>query len=142
MHSLEQAARERGLSPEQIIRSLVFRLEEELYLLVLMPGPAQVSWAKLRHYLGRSRITTASAQEVLTVTGFETGAVSPFGLATQLRILADNCLRGLDVISLGAGQRGAGIVIQRKDLERTLAVEWTDLRDDTCPDDHSSLGEF
>jgi Cys-tRNA(Pro) deacylase len=142
VHTLEQAAHERGLSPEQIVRSLVFRLEEGSYLLVLMPGPAQVSWAKLRHHLGRSRITTASADEVRAVTGYEPGAVSPFGLATPLRILADCCLRELDVVSLGAGQRGAGILIKRGDLERVLTVEWTDLRDDACPGDRSAAGEF
>lgn len=142
VYSLEQAAHERGLSPEQIVRSLVFRLEEGLYLLVLMPGPAQVSWAKLRHHLGRSRITTASADEVRTVTGFEPGAVSPFGLASPLRILADCCLRELEVISLGAGQRGAGIVIKREDLERTLTVEWVDLREEGCSGEISAAGEL
>lgn len=66
--SLEQAAEERGLRPEQIVRSLVFRLDRD-FLLVLAPGPGQVSWPKLRRYLGISRLTTASPEEVLEMTG-------------------------------------------------------------------------
>ncbi len=141
VNSLEQAARERGLEPAQIVRSLLFRLEQGSYILVLMPGPEQVSWPKLRRYLGRSRITLAGADEVRRVTGFELGAVSPFGLATPLRILADTCLRELDVISLGAGMRAAGIILRRVDLERALAVEWADLREDGCSDGGSTPGE-
>jgi prolyl-tRNA editing enzyme YbaK/EbsC (Cys-tRNA(Pro) deacylase) len=141
VNSLEQAARERGLEPGQIVRSLLFRLEQGVYVLVLMPGPAQVSWPKLRHYLGRSRITLAGADEVRRVTGFEPGAVSPFGLATSLRILGDSCLHEMEVISLGAGMRAAGIILRRVDLERALTVEWTDLREQGCPDDASTPGE-
>ena len=133
VRSLEQAASERGLLPEQIVRSLLFRLENQLYLLALIPGPSQVDWAKLRHFLGVSRVTTADADEVRNVTGYEPGAVSPFGLPTKLRILADPCIKQQKVISLGAGIRNAGVILKREDLERVLKLEWVDLRADGCP---------
>ena len=38
LRSLEQAAEERGLEPDQIARSLLFRLEDGAFVLVLMPG--------------------------------------------------------------------------------------------------------
>jgi Cys-tRNA(Pro)/Cys-tRNA(Cys) deacylase len=133
VRSLEQAARERGLSPEQIVRSLLFRLEGQRYLLALIPGPSQVDWSKLRHFLGVSRITTADADEVRRVTGYEPGAVSPFGLQQELRILADPCLKQLEIVSLGAGIRNAGIILNREDLVRSLEIEWVDLRADECP---------
>jgi len=139
VRSLEQAARERGLSPEQIVRSLLFRIEGHQYLLALIPGPSQVDWAKLRHFLGVSRVTTADADEVRSVTGYEPGAVSPFGLPGELRILADPCLKQQNVISLGAGIRNAGIILKREDLERALQIEWVDLRADDCPPDEISL---
>jgi Cys-tRNA(Pro)/Cys-tRNA(Cys) deacylase len=138
VHSLEQAADERGLAPEQIVRSLLFRLEHRQYLLALIPGPSQVDWSKLRHYLGVSRVTTADAGEVRSVTGYEPGAVSPFGLNKELRILADPCLKLHDVISLGAGIRNAGVILKRQDLERALDIEWVDLRVDDCPPDEVS----
>lgn len=139
VRSLEQAADERGLSPEQIVRSLLFRLEGHHYLLALIPGPSQVDWSKLRHYLGVSRVTTADADEVRSVTGYEPGAVSPFGLPAKLRILADPCLRLQDVVSLGAGIRNAGVILKRRDLERALELEWVDLRADDCPPEEVSL---
>jgi len=108
--SLQQAAEERGPQPGQIVRSLVFRLERD-YILVLTPGPAQVSWPKLRRHLEVSRLTMASPDEVLRVTGYPPGAVSPFGLATAMRILADRRLLSEAQEHQGgtvAGARGAG----------------------------------
>ncbi len=48
VHSLEQAARERGQTPGQVIRSIVFRLGKGEYVMVLVAGPSQISWPDLR----------------------------------------------------------------------------------------------
>ncbi|MCJ7678382.1 MAG: YbaK/EbsC family protein, partial [Anaerolineales bacterium] len=80
VRSLEQAARERGLAPGQIVRSLVFRLEDGSFVMVLVAGPARVSWPRLRSHLRVSRLTTATPAEVLQVTGYAPGTVSPYGV--------------------------------------------------------------
>jgi Cys-tRNA(Pro)/Cys-tRNA(Cys) deacylase len=85
--SLEQAAQERGQRPEQVVRSILFRIAKDEFLMVLIAGPSQISWPGLRSYLGQSRLTMASPQEVLEVTGYQLGAVSPFGLPRLLRFL-------------------------------------------------------
>lgn len=123
VRSLEQAAHERGLAPEQIVRSLIFRCEGEAYVMVLMPGPTKVNWSKLRHYLGVSRITTANTDQVLELTGFVPGAVSPLGLPSPLRILADRSILDQATISIGAGIRNAGVILNREDLLRVIEVE-------------------
>jgi Cys-tRNA(Pro) deacylase len=126
LESLEQAARERDLAPEQIIRSLLFRCEAQSYVMVLMPGPSRVDWGKLRRFLKVSRITTATSEEVLTTTGYPTGAVSPFGLPGEMRVLADDRICDHVTISLGAGIRNAGVILQRDDLLRSISLEFGD----------------
>ena len=126
LRSLDQAAEERGLDPGQIVRSLVFRLEDGSFIMVLMSGPAKVAWSKLRHHLGISRMTTASADEVREITGYETGAVSPYGLPRPLRLLADRGILDHEVLSIGAGIRNAGVILKRADLLRTLKPELGD----------------
>jgi Cys-tRNA(Pro)/Cys-tRNA(Cys) deacylase len=120
VNSLEQAARERGQNPEQVIRSIVFRIGAGEFVMVLMAGPAQVSWPALRSYLGQSRLTMATEEEVLAVTGYRPGAVSPFGLPAPLRILADeNVFTPLE-ISIGSGERGTTIIMKSADLRTGL----------------------
>jgi len=128
--SLEQAARERGQQPEQVIRSILFRLAEGEYLMVLMAGPDQIPWKALRKFVGQSRLTMASAEEVLEVTGYEIGAVGPFGLPKPLRILIDASVVTQGEVSLGSGVRGTTIFIQVEDLIRALGeVEVVDFHD-------------
>lgn len=120
VHSLEQAAEERGQRPEQVVRSLVFRLGEGQYVLVLAAGGAQVSWPALRRYLGQSRISMASEEEVLAATGYRVGTVSPLALATPLRILADEGVFQPEEISLGSGERGAAVILKSVELRNLL----------------------
>jgi len=126
VRSLAQAARERGLAPGQVVRSILFRLDGGEFVLVLAPGSARVSWPRLRRYLGVSRVTTAAPSDVLEITGYEPGAVSPYGLRRQIRLLADRTLQAHDTLSVGAGIQDAGVVLTRRDLERTLPLEYGD----------------
>lgn len=129
LRSLAQAAEERGLQHDQIVRSLLFRLENQEYVLVLVAGPGKVSWSKLRKQLGVRRLTTARDTEVEEVTGFKPGAVSPLGLKSPIRILADQGICEQDIISIGAGIRNAGIILQREDLLRAIDIEFADITD-------------
>jgi Cys-tRNA(Pro) deacylase len=126
--SLEQAARERGQRPEQIVRSILFRIGEGEYLMALVAGPAQISWKALRAYLGQSRLTMADKDEVLEITGYPIGAVSPFGTATKLRVLVDPNVFVEEEISIGSGIRGMTIILKSNDLKRALGeVEMVEL---------------
>lgn len=118
--SLEQAARERGQRPEQVIRSILFRLSETDFLMVLMAGPAQIPWKTLRKHVGSSRLTMANEEEVKAVTGYEIGAVGPFGLPAPVRILVDSSVLAQEEVSLGSGVRGTTIFIKVADMMHGL----------------------
>jgi Cys-tRNA(Pro)/Cys-tRNA(Cys) deacylase len=120
VRSLEQAARERGQRPEQIIRSIVFRLSRGGFVMVLVAGERQVSWPALRRHLGTSRISMATEAEVLQVTGYPLGAVSPFGTKQPLHILVDQAALQEGEISIGSGLRYTSVIIQWEDFIRAL----------------------
>ena len=118
--SLEDAARQRGQTPGQIIRSILFRLAEGQFIMVLMAGPGQVSWKQVRAHLGVSRISMASEAEVLAATGFVRGAVTPLGLPAPMRILADESVFANKEISIGSGVRGTAVLLKSTDLQSAL----------------------
>ena len=118
--SLEQAAEERGQSPDQVVRSIVFRVGKDEYVMVLMAGARQVSWPALRRHLGQSRLTMADEAELLAATGYQIGAVSPFGLPRAMRILADESIFAPDEVSIGSGVRGTTVILSADDLRRAL----------------------
>lgn len=135
VRSLEQAAEERNQEPEQVVRSLLFRLAEDEFVLVLIAGAQQVSWRALRRYLDQPRLTTASRQEVKRVTGYELGAVSPFGLPAPLRVLVDESVLQPEEVSIGSGERGATVILRTGDLMGALGdVEMVPLGEETIGD--------
>jgi Cys-tRNA(Pro) deacylase len=120
VESLEQAARERGQRAQQVVRSILFRLGVDDFAMALVAGPAQISWKKLRAYMGQSRLTMATEADVLAVTGYRVGAVSPFGTTQALRVLVDPGVLREQVVSLGSGVPGTTIVMAVPDLMKGL----------------------
>jgi Cys-tRNA(Pro) deacylase len=118
--SLEQAARERGQRPEQVVRSIVFRLSDGQFVMVLVAGAQQISWPLLRDYLGVSRMTMATPEEILEHTRYPTGAVSPFGLPEPMRILVDESVFEEEEVSIGSGVRYTTVILSVADLKRAL----------------------
>jgi Cys-tRNA(Pro)/Cys-tRNA(Cys) deacylase len=118
--SLEETARERGQLPQQIIRSILFRYQKDGFFLTLAAGPGQISWRRLRTHMGVSRISMATRDEVLAITGYDVGTVSPFGVRSSIRLLSDAGVFTQDEISLGSGLRGVAIIMKSADLRRAL----------------------
>jgi Cys-tRNA(Pro) deacylase len=118
--SLEQAARQRGQRPSQVVRSILFRVGQDEFRMALVAGPAQVSWKTLRKHLGQSRLTMATEEEVLAVTGYVPGTVSPFGLPRPLKVLIDPGVLDEDEVSIGSGMRGVAVILQSVDIQRGL----------------------
>ena len=118
--SFYQAASDRGQRESQVVRSILFRIAEEEFIMALVAGPAQISWKILRKYLGRSRITMATEDEVLAVTGYRIGTVNPFGLPRQLKVLIDPSVMGEKEVSIGSGMRNTAIILKSADLRHAL----------------------
>ncbi|MBI5351131.1 MAG: YbaK/EbsC family protein [Chloroflexi bacterium] len=118
--SFEQAASDRGQRASQVVRSILFRIAEDEFIMVLVAGPAQVSWKILRKHLGRSRISMATEDEVLAVTGYRVGTVGPFGLPNQLKVLIDASVMTEEEISIGSGMRNTAIIMKSADLHHAL----------------------
>lgn len=118
--SLEEAAEDRGHKPNQVVRSILFRVREGEYAMALVAGPGQISWKTLRNILGRSRITMATEAEVLSVTGYRVGAVGPFGLLNQVRVLIDAGVMKEDEISIGSGIRNTAVILKSQDMLHAL----------------------
>lgn len=133
--SLEEAAEARGLHPRQIIKTLVVRLAEGSYVLVLVPGDRQISWPKLRAHFGVQRMSLPDAALAKEATGYERGAITPFGAlsspdGTPWPVVADALIveRGEDV-SIGAGAHGLSATIAPADLVAAASAQVVDVTD-------------
>lgn len=120
VESYEQAALERNQRVGQVVKSILFRVRENEFALVLVAGPKPISWKILRKVLGRSRISTATEEEVLRVTGYKVGTVSPFGVQNQVKVIIEANVLKEEIVSTGSGIRNTAIIIKTEDLRRVL----------------------
>jgi len=118
--SFEQAAADRNQRPEQIVRSILFQVRSEEFVMVLIAGREQVDWRSLRKFIGRSRVRMATEDEVLEVTGYRIGTVSPFGMRKQVRVLIDASVLRQEEISIGSGIQNTAIILKSADLRQGL----------------------
>lgn len=124
--SVEESARLQGIDVASLLKSLIVRRGEGDYLFVLMPGPRQISWQKLRRVLGVSRLTMPSAEEAKEVTGYERGAITPLGAAKRLPVFADaSTPEGL--VAIGGGAHGVNVHLESADLLSYLSATVADL---------------
>lgn len=119
--SFEQAAADRGQRAGQVVRSILFNIRPEEYLMVLVAGPDQIDWRKLRQFVKHSRVRMATEEEVLKVTGYRIGTVSPFGVRNPVRVLIDASVLKEEEVSIGSGVRGTAVIMKSADLRRALS---------------------
>ena len=89
--------------------------------MVLMAGRDQIDWKKLRQIVKRSRVRMATEEEVLEVTGYKVGTVSPFGLKKQAQVMIDASVLKEEEISLGSGVRNVAIIMKSAALRHALS---------------------
>ncbi len=119
--SLEEAAASRGQRVDQVVRSLVFRAPGEAYVLLLLPGGYRAHWPTLRRTLGVRRLTLATPDEVLRVTGAPVGAVAPWGWPHPPRyVLLDEAILKHAEVSTGSGVPGLALILRTEDFVRAL----------------------
>lgn len=127
VRSAEEAAEARGIALSALVKTLVIRIEEGQYALVLIPGDRGLDYPKLRAHLGVRRLTMPDPEEAKAATGYERGTITPFA-AGEHRVVIDQCLLDHDEISLGSGAHGWAIHLPPATL-LTLGAEIADLAD-------------
>jgi len=125
--SAEESAALQGIALEQLLRSIVVRRGADDYVFVLVPGGRQIDWPKLRAHLGVSRLSLPDADEAKAVTGYERGAITPFGSATAWPVIADASIRDLEHVAIGGGARGVNLHLASADLLRAASAEVVDV---------------
>ena len=131
-NSAEESAELQGVKPEQLLKSIVVRRGEDDYLFVLVPGRRQIDWKKLRKHLGVSRISLPDRAEAQRITGYEVGAITPFGSHTKLPVIIDaSAQEGL--VTVGGGMRGTNIHADVGDLAKELDAEFADVTSEAAP---------
>jgi Cys-tRNA(Pro)/Cys-tRNA(Cys) deacylase len=126
--SLAEAARARGVTPADVVKTLVVRRGEDDFLFVLVPGDRAISWPKLRRLLGVSRLSMPDAEVARQATGYERGTITPLGSVRPWPVIADERVRGRE-ITLGAGEHGLALAVDADEVVQVVNASVADISD-------------
>ena len=116
-----------GVSVGQIVKSLVFGVDNEI-VMALVSGSNQLDEKKLAAAAGGSKCSRVDADAVRAATGYPIGGVPPFGHSTQLRVFVDPDLLQYDEVWAAAGTWNDNFGVNPNDIVRVAGGVVTDLK--------------
>jgi Cys-tRNA(Pro)/Cys-tRNA(Cys) deacylase len=126
--SLEEAAELMGITPADIVKSLVVKRSDDTYVFALVPGGRKISWPKLRAVVGVNKLQLPDASLALAATGYERGTITPLGSTNAWPVVVDATIAGRRV-SMGAGEHGRSLFVDADALIAALDATVADISD-------------
>ncbi len=109
----QQAADRMGCALGQIVKTLVFVVDDDRAVVALVAGDQRADLDAVAEHVGGTRARMANADEVRSSTGYAIGGVCPFGLPTGLTVLADDSLLRFDEVYPAAGTPDSMVRLDR-----------------------------
>ncbi|MEZ6196423.1 MAG: proline--tRNA ligase [Planctomycetota bacterium] len=105
--SVEQLVAFFDLPAAAMVKTVLYvavQAEDESPVAVLMRGDRQINEVKLQNHLDCLAVRLATDDEVRRFTGAEPGFAGPVGIAKEVRVVADESVRGLTNFLCGANE--------------------------------------
>ncbi len=112
----EEAASVLGLSPKEVFKTLLARLDDGRLVVAIVPVSAQLDLKALAKAAGGRKARLADANDAERATGYVIGGISPLGQKHCLPTFLDASAEDLAVIHVSGGRRGLEISLAPDDL--------------------------
>jgi prolyl-tRNA editing enzyme YbaK/EbsC (Cys-tRNA(Pro) deacylase) len=126
--TVESAALAVGTEVDQIIKSILFIADEHPVLAIAcgLSNIQQRAIAEL-YGIGKKRVKLATAEVVLEISGYEVGAMPPFGHRQPLDTLVDRRVLNYSDAYAGGGAENALLHLNPQDIMRVTGAQVLDL---------------
>lgn len=115
-HTIEDAARQRGIEPAQMVKCILLRDMSDRLALACTPGDRSVDPKKVRTVLNWRRMTCVDLDQVEAITGYQIGTVTPLLLRTPMPIIFDHAISQQVIVTISSGSLMAGVALTPYDL--------------------------
>jgi prolyl-tRNA editing enzyme YbaK/EbsC (Cys-tRNA(Pro) deacylase) len=129
--TVEAAAQAVGTKPERIVKSILF-LVKGAPVLAISSGLRVIERRAIAqlYNVGRKRVKLADPETMLQISGYEVGAMPPFGHLKALPTLIDGRVLEHPYVFAGGGAENALVRLNPQDILRVTKAKVTDLHPD------------
>lgn len=121
IRNLEELLTNRGLDPQSVVRSVLFKTASDRFVLLAVAGGGRADWAVLRQHLNERKCRMAEFEEVPQATGYVVGAVPPIALPAHIQVLVDTSVTNYETVVIGSGVLGYALSLKGAELLKLLA---------------------
>lgn len=101
-----ESARQLGLDPHQVAKTLIMEDEHGHPLVILMHGDCEVSTKNLARQAGAKKINPCTPEVAQKNSGYQVGGTSPFATRKKMPVWVEATLLDYPIIYLNGGRRG------------------------------------
>jgi Cys-tRNA(Pro)/Cys-tRNA(Cys) deacylase len=105
-----------GMPSEQVFKTLVARGDRSGVVVASIPANTELDLKSLAAASGNKKVELVAVKEVLGLTGYIRGGVSPVGMRKPYPFYLDETADLWDVIAVSAGVRGCQMLVTTEDL--------------------------
>jgi len=116
-----------GMPPEQVFKTLVARGDRTGVLLACIPASSELDLKALAAASGNKKVELVPLKDVLGLTGYIRGGVSPLGTKKPYPVYLDETADLWEIISVSAGVRGCQMLVAPGDLARVVELQRCDI---------------
>ena len=109
-------AEEIGLMPEMVFKTLVARGDKSGPVVFCIPADLEIDLKKAAKVTGNKRLEMVAVKDLLALTGYIRGGVSPIGMKKKFSTWIDESALEFDEITVSSGTRGAQLLLNRAAL--------------------------
>jgi Cys-tRNA(Pro)/Cys-tRNA(Cys) deacylase len=122
--SAPRVAEKIGMPPEQVFKTLVASGDRTGVLMAAIPANTELDLKALAAASGNKKVELVAVKEVLGLTGYIRGGVSPVGVKKPYPFFLDETAILFDTISVSAGVRGCQMILAPDDLVRVTQAAY------------------
>ena len=114
--SAQHVADKIGMPHGQVFKTLVAKGDKTGVIMACIPGEGELDLKALAAASGNKKVEMVHLKEVLPLTGYVRGGVSPLGTKKRYPVYLDNSAKDWQVIAVSAGIRGCQIILSPVEL--------------------------
>lgn len=125
--SAEDAARQVGMAPETVFKTLLLHGDPTGYLFALIPAGAEVDLRKLAGVSHNKRVELAPQRDVQGLTGYPRGAVTVLAARHAYPVYVDETVELWPQVGISGGAHGLELVLDPADLVHVTGAQPADI---------------
>jgi Cys-tRNA(Pro)/Cys-tRNA(Cys) deacylase len=122
-----EVARQLGVSPDILFKTLVARGGPDNVFVFCIPGNADLDLKKAARVTGARKVELVALKDLTPLTGYVRGGCSPIGMKKKFPTWIDEIASTLEGIYVNAGARGVQVILAPSDLLRAADARYADI---------------